>query len=476
MKSSTCQFNGKIPAAKTDPSLSRRNFLCLGAATCAGSALPALGADNQPVKPVNDFAAVDVLVCGGGPAGIAAALMAARQGAKTLIVERYGRLGGMAVQAMVGPLMGDVQSAWVDAIIKHIGGRRVNYEFIDIKYADLLKDAGADILLHAWVTAPLLEGKRIVGAQLITKQGPLQVKARVVIDATGDGDVAFGAGAAFDQGRGAGPNWSADGLVQPMTIMFRVSGVNHAETMEARRGRKAFRFPDGRTWNQLTKAANEKGELPKTVGMVRTYTSLRDDERVINATQINYVDGTKVKDLTQAELEGRRQVMPILEFLQKNAPGFQKAYVSGMPAVIGVRETRRIRGLEQLTVNNVLEGTKLPTAVVRGAAFQIDIHNPDGVGQAQGVSSSHPLGSDPKCKPYDIPYGCLVPPNLDGLLVAGRCISGSHEAMASYRVQVIAMGIGVAAGTAAAHIASKNIETRKADLAQIQEIVFKQNA
>ena len=296
---------------------------------------------------------------------------------------------------MVGPLMGNVRSAWVDGILEHIGGRRVDYEFIDLKYAELLETAGCQVLLHAWIAEPLLDGQRVTGVRLLTKQGMIAVRARVTVDATGDGDVAYGAGAEFDQGRGAGPNWAADGLVQPMTIMFRVSGVNHAESMEAKRGRKAFRFPDGRTWNQVTKEANRRGELPPTVGMVRTYLSQRDDERVINATQVNRVDGTRVQDLTQAELEGRRQVQPILEFLKKHAPGFQNAYVSGMPAVIGVRETRRIRGVASLAVEDLLAGKSSPRAVVRGASFPIDIHNPDGIGQAQGVSAAHPLGQGP---------------------------------------------------------------------------------
>ena len=458
--------------------LSRRSSvkgMALGAVTGLGVPF-GYGAEtrSQETRKPEAWPAVDVLVCGGGPAGIGAALMAARAGAKTLLVERYGRLGGMGVQAMVGPLMGNVRSVIVDEILEHIGGRKVDYELIDLKYADLLQKASCEILLHAWIAEPLLEGKRVTGARLLTKQGIIDVKARVTVDATGDGDVAFGAGAEFDQGRGAGPGWAADGLLQPMTIMFRVAGVNHKETMEANRGRKGYRFPDGRTRPQLPKDANAQGELPATVGMVRTYASLRPDERVINATQINRVDGTKVLDLTRAELEGRRQVEPVMAFLKKNAPGFQNAYVSGMPAVIGVRETRRIRGVESLAVDDLFAGRTWPNAVVRGASFPIDIHNPDGIGQAQGVSKEHPLGKDPTVKPYEIPYGCLVPQSVNGLLVAGRCISGSHEAMASFRVQVIAMGIGVAAGVAAAEAARQNIEPRKVDPAKIQSVVFRE--
>jgi len=456
--------------------LSRRDTikgLAVGAVAGLGTPL-GLAAENESrwTRKPERWPAVDVLVCGGGPAGIAAALMSARAGRKTLLVERYGRLGGMAVQAMVGPLMGNVQSAVVNEILEHIGGRKVDYEFVDLRYADLLRKAGCEVLLHAWIVEPLLDGTHVSGARLLTKQGMIEVKARVTIDATGDGDVAFGSGAEFDQGREAGPNWPADGLLQPMTIMFRVSGVDHSKTMEANRGRRAYRFPDGRTWNELCKDANARGELPPTVGMLRTYTSRRDDERVINATQVNRLDGTRVADLTQAELEGRRQVQPIVEFLRKYAPGFGDAYVSGMPAVIGVRETRRIRGIESLAVADLFAGRKWSTAVVRGASFPIDIHNPDGIGQAQGVSTTHPLGKDPRVKPYEIPYGCLVPRTVNGLLLAGRCISGSHEAMASYRVQVISMGIGVAAGVAAAQAAEHDIEPRDVDVGKVRSVVF----
>lgn len=443
--------------------------LALGAAAWSGTA----GTAEPSVARQEDAAqTVDVLVCGGGPAGVAAALIAARLGRTVLLAERYGRLGGMAVQALVGPLMGHVQSSLVDGLLQQVGGRNVDYEFLDLKYATLLENAGAQLLLHAWVAQPLVEGGRVVGARLVTKQGMRDVRAKVTIDATGDGDVASGAGAAFEQGREAGPNWPADGLVQPMTIMFRVGGVEHAQSMDAHGGRGKYRFPDGRSWDELTKAANAQGELPPSVGKVRTYPGRRPDERVINATQVNYVDGTKVADLTRAELEGRRQVAPILAFLRKHAPGFQKAYVSGMPAVVGVRETRRIRGVEYLTAADVLEGKRSPNAVVHQASFPIDIHNPSGIGQAQGVSAEHPLGRDPAGRPYDIPYGCLVPQQIDGLLLAGRCISGSHEAFASYRVQVIAMATGLAAGTAAALAAEHRVEPRQVNVPDIQHVVF----
>ncbi len=143
-----------------------------------------------------------------------------------------------------------------------------------------------------------------------------------------------------------------------------------------------------------------------------------------------------------------------------------------MPAVVGVRETRRIRGIERLTVQDLLSGRESGNAVVRRASFPVDIQNPAGIGQARGVSPEHPLGKDPKVKPYGIPYGCLVRQSVDGWLVAGRCISGSHEAMASYRGQVIAMATGVAAGVAASLASGQNIEPREVKVSQIQDVVF----
>jgi hypothetical protein len=470
------------PAEKRPAGINRRAFLRASALAGGAAGLPLLGGAAAPAAgPVaapqreEAWPAVDVLVCGGGPAGIAAAMMAAKLGRKTLLVEHFGRLGGMAVQAMVGPLMGDVRSAWVDGIVARLGGRNVDYEFADLKYAAMLEAAGAAFLLHARVAGPLLEGGRVAGVRLLTKRGYVRVPAHVTIDATGDGDLAFAAGAAFEQGRGAGSGWEADGLMQPMTIMFRVSGVDPATAPPSPHLHRHYVLPDGRTWNHLCAEANAAGELPPMVGFVRTYDSHRPDQRVINATHINYVDGTDARDLTRAELEGRRQVQPVLEFLRRHAPGFRAAYVSGMPAVVGVRETRRIRGVDHLELPDLLRGRTFPTAVVRGADFKVDIHNPGGIGQAKGVSDEHPLGKDDVVKPYDIPYGCLVPASIDGLLVAGRCISGSHEAMASYRVQVIAMATGIAAGTAAAQAAQAGIAPRAVDPAGIQEVVFAEN-
>lgn len=397
----------------------------------------------------------EVLVCGGGPAGVAAATTAARLGAKVLLVERYGRLGGMVAQAMVGPLMGHVTSPFVEETLAYLGGRTVDWNRIDVDYAALVQDAGAELLLHAWAYDTLVENARVTGARLLTKGGTIDVKAGVTVDATGDGDIAWKAGVPFECGR------PGDGLVQPMSIMFRISGVDESRALlcGGERAAREVVVPEG-TWEQVVRAGQQRGELPSTIGVIRTYATRRPGERGINATQINRVDGTVAEDLTRAELEGRRQAYQVLAFLQKHAPGYEAAYISGMPAVIGVRETRRFLGEAYLTREDLLKGRKRRDAVVWDASFVIDIHNPDGGGQAEGFAV--------RVKPYDIPYGCLVPRNRDGLLLAGRCISGSHDAHASYRVTCIAMAIGAAAGAAAALSVQEGVHPRHLAVERVQ--------
>jgi len=429
---------------------------------CAGATEGEVKDNKQPVS-VGGVRKTDVLVCGGGPAGVAAAIMAARQGAKTLLIERYGRLGGMAVQARVGPMMGNVASPFVDEVLKRLGGRKVNHERLDIEYAAMVKEAGANLLLHAWAADVFMDGRCVSSVWLLTKQGMIAVEAGVTIDATGDGDMAWKAGAAFEQGR------AGDGLMQPMTIMFGVAGVDESVAMlcDSEEQARGTKVPEG-TWEEVVTRGQASGELAPSIGVIRTYAADRKGKRVINATQVNNVDGTKADDLTFAELEGRKQAYQVLAFLQKHAPGYENAYISDMPAIVGVRETRRVLGLEYLTQEDLVNGRRWPDAVVRSAKFSIDIHNPAGSGQAAGKAKTF-QGASIKVKPYDIPYGCLVPREVDGLLLAGRCISGSHEAHASYRVQCIAMAIGAAAGAGAAIAAQKGIQPRQVKAADVQK-------
>ncbi len=408
---------------------------------------------------MSHFRDLDVLVAGGGPAGVAAAVMAARQGAKTLLVERYGRLGGADVNNLVHPLMGGVRSPLVEELSQRFAKIGNDYELLDLVYADWLTEAGAEILLHAWVVEPIRQDRAVRGLRVLTKQGLLDLGAHVVVDATGDADVAFRAGAAFEKGR------PQDGLMQPVSIMYRLGGVDKTIGLLCGSEEQATKVhvPEG-TWHEVVHAGQARGELPATIGVIRVYEAPHPGERIVNATQVNRVDGTNVLDLTRAELEARRQALVVTDLLRKHAPGYEKCYIAQMPQSVGVRETRRFLGVEYLTRQDVVTGRKWDTAIVRDAFFPVDIHNPDGAGQAEGLQAA-------QVRHYDIPYGCLVPREVDGLLLAGRCISGSHDAHASYRVQRIVMAIGAAAGAAAALAARDRIEPRAVPVRDIQALV-----
>ncbi len=404
------------------------------------------------------FRDVDVVVAGGGPSGVAAAVHAARAGADTLIVERYGRLGGAGVTNIANPLMGGADSEFLAEFGRRFAAVDGNWELLDVVYADMLQEAGAEMLLHCWVSDTITEGGAVRGVRAFSKQGTLSLGAKVVVDATGDADVAVAAGADYEMGR------QRDGLLQPVSIMFRLGGVDKERALLCRseQGATQLTVPEG-VWHDVVMEGRRSGDLPPSVGVIRLYESTNPGERVVNATQVNRVDGTRVEDLTRAELEGRRQALTVTDFLRRHAPGYESCFISQMPAAVGVRETRRVLGTDYLTREDLVTGRKRRSAVVRNASFVIDIHNPDGVGQAQGSAE--------RVKPYDIPYGCLVPREIDGLLLAGRCISGSHEAHASYRVQRICLAIGAAAGTAAAIAAGRGIKPRDAPVEEIQHIL-----
>jgi hypothetical protein len=407
----------------------------------------------------------EILVCGGGPAGFAAATNAARLERKVMILERYGRLGGMGIHARVWPLMGGVNSPFVKEVHNKIGN--FDPERADLHYADFLEQAGVKILLHNWVTEPIMDGNRIVGVKTVSKEGTLTVHANLIIDATGDADVAANAGVPFEIGR------ESDSLVQPMSIMFAIEGVaDDAKYCGSEQAARAATIGNDETWETVTTRAQKNGELPETVGVIRTYKMGRRGKACVNATQINGLYGTKVDDLTTAELTCRRQVFQIVDFMRKNLPGYENIYVSHMPAVIGIRETRRICGLEQLKREDLISGRKWNNAIVRDARFSLDIHNPSGGGQAENQNQEQVQGTAGSVKPYDIPATCVIPQKIDGLLVAGRCISGSHEAHSSYRVQNICMAIGAGVGTLAAVALNDHTTPVNADMKKIQKILF----
>ena len=443
-------------------------------------------------------AETDVLVLGGGPAGLGAALGAAQAGARVVLAERYGFLGGNATAALVMPLMSFHTSVptpekkgatsllptdhgpgepIVAGALKKLLERLVSAggaispslatgyvvpfdpEWFKLIALELLDEAGVNFLFHCFASGVLGGGGKVEGAVLETKSGPLAVRARVTIDCTGDGDAAAHAGAPFEIGR-------ADGLVQPMTLMFRVVEFQRAafEAYVAQHPRQ-WRGVHG-LWD-LVREASEAGELRLPREDILFFATPHEAEVSVNSTRVTRVLGTDVWDLSYAEWTSRRQMRQIAAFLRRYVPGFEDAYVAQSGVQIGVRETRRILGDYQLSADDVLAARKFDDAIARGA-YPIDIHNPKGSGTL--------LKRLPPGEAYDIPLRCLLPRQVEGLLVAGRCISGTHEAHSSYRVMPIVMATGQAAGVCAALAARRDLSPRTIPVDAVQRELVRQGA
>ena len=447
-----------------------------------GAAEFTLGANGKAGKisiEASPYLEADVVVAGGGPAGVCAAVSAAREGARTILVERFGCLGGNLTLGHVSPILGKAsKGTMADEVrrllnVGHENARKVltrngPEEHIDHEeakgiLAKMCADAGVTVLLCASVIDSLMEGNRITGLVIDTPSGLRTIKAKVVIDATGDGRVAVACGAETKIGR------DADGATQPITLEFVVDQVDESRAITAWGGTDPVKvtIPSGETleYRELCKRMNKAGELPENVSIVRLHRTFYEGERSVNATQMNGVDMLDPKEIGKAEIELRGQIEKCVAFLRKYVPGYENCRVKSSAGTIGVRETRRVMGDAMVVDEDLLEGKVYDDAVVHQAWFLIDIHNPKGGGQAEG--HSHPA------KPYDIRYGAFLPKGVEGLLTAGRCISGTHRAHASYRVMTPCMAMGEATGIAAALAAKCNKTPRQIAAADIREVLRK---
>lgn len=403
-------------------------------------------------------AVTDIIVAGGGPAGVAAAVAAARLGARVTLVERYGFLGGMSTAGFVFPFMthyaGDrpiIRGIWGEMRNRlaaypygykastHLGLRHFCFDLEGLKHIwlEMCLEAGVTLQLHTLIADALTDGDRVTGIVTHSKSGREELAAPVTIDATGDGDVAARAGAPFEIGR------REDGLMQPMSMHFRMAGVDMA------------RMPTREEISALYKRDKDAGLLHNPRENVLWFDTPHPDQVHFNTTRIVKVDGTKRDDLTAAEIEGRRQTHEMAAWLVRTVPGFEHAYLHGVAAQVGVRETRRIIGEYVVTEDELLAETIFPDAIAL-SAYPVDIHSPTGAGT---VMKHLPFGAY-----YSIPYRALVPVRTDGLLVAGRPISTTHEAHSATRIQAVAAATGEAAGTAAALALRARCDVRHLDI------------
>ena len=403
----------------------------------------------------------DIVIAGAGPAGIGAALEAARSGLRTALIERYGCVGGNLTQGYVGPLLGKVCPGTIaeeiEAAICAKRGAVPDFEKAKIALTALLDEAGVDVFLQTSVVGAERVGERVERIQTAGKFGNISFEADVFVDATGDGDLAVQSGCSSEMGR------EGDGLVQPVTLMFVIEGVDPDQPLLCRHEEDYTDLGDGREYLDLCHTACRTGELPENVNIVRLYATGRNTERMVNATQENRIDPLNAADVFKAEASLRRQIGKIVDFLKNNIPGFSDIRIKGSASTLGVRESRRILGRYQLTEDDLMAGRAFSDTVVHKANFCLDIHNPSGAGQsvhAEKRPVTPPL--------YDIPFSAMCPLGCNNLITAGRCISGTHVAHSSYRVMRICMAMGQAAGAAAAVMIKTKTSTDTVDAALIR--------
>lgn len=426
---------------------------------------------REAAREIPVTASVDVLVLGAGPAGVAAAVSAARQGARTMLVEQLGDVGGIATSGLMSHWTGNTKGGIYEEFLNRSadlpgtadygfnGSPRqiINPERLKTVLLELLDEEGVELLLYTVAAAPIMEENRLHGAILENKAGRQAVRAKIVIDCTGDGDIAARSGAAFRLGR------EGDGAMQPVSLMFKIGGVDYDRAVFPGKFEDYIQIPAGEI-QALGKAA-----LPFPAGHVLLYRTSLPGVVTCNMTNCIQADGTNPKDLVKATLTCRRQLEPILSFLRGTVPGYEACYLLSCASLIGVRETRHFKGVKTLTEEDIRSARVFDDWAVTHASFNFDVHNMSGNGlDATGAQDSFDATF------YTIPYGCLVPETVDGLLLAGRCISGTHLAHANYRVMPICANMGQAAGIAAALCCVQGIQPRALDVSQLQAELLRQ--
>ena len=404
---------------------------------------------SDPAREIPVYDEVDVLVCGGGPAGFCAAVAAARAGAKTLLVEQANCLGGIATagghnhlclytswgsdELVVGGIPLEMARRVVDMGCGVMARGNVDFELPGMKLAleQLAAEAGVKLLYHTLFADAIVHDGRVVGACIQNKTGRQAVLARRVVDATGDADVAASAGAPYEVGR------ESDGACQPASLMFTLGGVDWQRTCEFRK--------DDYKLQHVWKAAQAAGDMEPFQNQIMGWwwTPTRPDQVGVNFTHLVGVDCTNAESITAATIEGRRQAFHMIPVFRKYVPGMEGCYLISTAALLGTRESRRIVGEVVLSDEDILRRRAWDDAVCYGSFF-IDVHNCTGPGM-DGETYRPEKGFR-----YPIPYRCLVPKEIDNLLVAGRCISATHRALGSTRVMPQCAALGQAAGTAAA--------------------------
>ena len=410
----------------------------------------------------------DVVVVGAGAAGASAAITAARQGARTLLVDRLAFMGGTSTAVLdtfyafytpgevarrvVGGIGWEVverltaEGVAFERPNTYGAGTGLTYdqETLKVVWEELAADAGVHLLLHTWATGARVTDGRIGAVRLWNKGGERWVEASEFVDASGDADVAALAGVEYD-------NAAKQGRVQSLSTLFKLANVDVDRASSVRKAE---------LWGLMREAA-ESGEyaLPRIEGS--WHRTPFPGVVLIHMTRIPNVDATDPQQLTRAEVEGRRQVREYARFLRDRVPGFEDAVIVATSPAIGIRESRRVHGDYVLTREDVLTGQRFDDEIALCGAPIEDHH-------AGGDTEWRYVGEDGGPAVYGIPYRCLLPAGIEGLLVAGRCFSATHDAHASARSMATCMAMGQAAGTAAAVAAAAGMMPRQLDVGDLR--------
>lgn len=452
---------------------------------------------------------VDVAIAGGGCAGTMAAIAAARAGLDTLIIERYAFLGG-AVTAQYVPLLSIWNlSPWANEEKPLIGGLaqeicdrldevggsiraeeaykaqkrgdfpsiwfHLDFELTKLVKQDMCEEAGVKFLLHSYVVNSIVEDNTVKGLIVENKSGRQAIMAKIVIDCTGDGDVAARANAEFEMTKGSRIVNGTERGIMAVTLGAKLTNVEKKKRLEALKEnpnlindlmkhnapelieKRIEYFPPYGDKPCLYPYHPEK--LPEPYQSDPKYYAVTRPSEVSLLTHSYGRDVTDVKDLTEAELELRKKIFKLSKFYKENVPGYENAYIATTPTQMGLRESRHITGDYTLTEADMLAGAKFDDVILRDRLGEWDI---DKDGKLRDSSELTP--------PFDIPYRCIVPKKVNGLLVAGRCISIAHEAAYYYtpRDIVTAWGLGEVAGTVASLCVKEKVQPRELDVKQLQ--------
>lgn len=430
----------------------------------------------------------DVCVVGGGPAGVGAAFAAARRGLSVIMVEQANCLGGIATSGLHGHI--SIFSSWIGTGERIVGGiaheigqrvaqggfgkydeTNLDFEVEGLKFVldRMAAEAGdVQLLYYAQFSDVVVDDRdRITHVIIQSKSGRQAIRTGMVIDCTGDADVAARADVPFEIGR------EKDGLCQPMTLMFQLGGVDNERVRKFRYEEYPQKYP-GENCFQLKKVwedAQKNGDMEPFQQSVMGwwYTPTRPDQLGINFTHIAKRSTIDVEDLTYATIEGRRQAYHTVEVYRKYIPGMENCWLSHAAAIVGTRESRRIEGEYKITEQDLMEQKEFDDSIGYGSFF-IDVHCCDGPGM--DAETWRP----PEGFKYQIPYRALVPKKIDNLLVAGRCISCTHKALGSLRVMPQCILEGEACGVAAGLALEADTTPRDINVRKLQEALRGQGA